>query len=85
MEITDVSLIKVNGDKRRLRAVASVTLDNCFVLHELKLIEGEKGLFVAMPSKKVDDNDFRDIMHPIDKETRKMFEDVIIAKYYEQC
>lgn len=85
MEITNVSLIKVNGDKRRLRAVASVTLDNCFVLHELKLIEGEKGLFVAMPSKKVGDNDFRDIMHPIDKETRKMFEDVIIAKYYEQC
>lgn len=84
MEITNVSLIKINGEKRRLRAVASVTLDNCFVLHELKLIEGEKGLFVAMPSKKVDENDFRDIMHPIDKETRKMFEDAIIAKYYEE-
>lgn len=83
MEITNVSLVKVNGEKKRLRAIASVTLDDCFVLHELKLIEGDKGLFVAMPSKKLDENNFRDIMHPINKETRKMFEDAIIKKYFE--
>lgn len=85
MEITNVALVKVNGEKKRLRAIVSVTIDHCFVLHELKLIEGEKGLFVAMPSKKIDENEFKDIMHPINKETRKMFEDAIIAKYNEQC
>lgn len=85
MKITNVSLVKVDDKKKRLRAIASVTIDNCFVLHELKIVEGEKGLFVAMPSKKIGENSFRDIIHPIDKETRKMFEDEIISKYNEEC
>ena len=71
--------------ENRLRAVASITIDNCFAVHELRIIEGKEGLFVAMPSRQVGDGTFRDIVHPIDQETRKMFEEVIIAKYNEEC
>lgn len=84
MKITDVRIKKVETENR-LRAVASITIDNCFAVHELRIIEGKEGLFVAMPSRQVGDGTFRDIVHPIDQETRKMFEEVIIAKYNEEC
>ncbi len=84
MEITNVVIRKIDVEGR-LRAVVSVTLDNCFVLHELKIVEGDNGLFVAMPSKQLADKTFKDIVHPINKETREMFEKIIIAKYQEQC
>lgn len=84
MKITDVRIKKVEAENR-LRAVASITIDNCFAVHELRIIEGKEGLFVAMPSRQVGDGTFRDIVHPIDQETRKMFEEVIIAKYNEEC
>lgn len=84
MKITDVRIRAVVSDSR-LRAVASVTFDDCFAVHELRIIEGKEGLFVAMPSRQVSDGTFKDIAHPINVETRKMIEEAVIAKYQEEC
>ena len=84
MVITDVSIRQVTSESR-LRAVASITIDECFAVHELRIIEGKEGLFVAMPSRQVSDGTFKDIAHPINVETRKMIEDAVIAKYKEEC
>lgn len=83
MKITDVRIRKVDG-QNRLRAVASITIDGVFAVHELRIIEGQNGLFVAMPSRQSSDGTFRDIAHPINAETRKEVEDIIIAKYHEE-
>ena len=80
MVITDVRIRQVTSESR-LRAVASITIDECFAVHELRIIEGKEGLFVAMPSRQVSDGTFKDIAHPINVETRKMIEDAVIAKY----
>ena len=80
MKITDVRLKKVDGHNR-LKAIASVTIDDCFVIHELRIIEGDNGLFIAMPSRKLPEGEFKDIAHPINAETRKMFEDAIFEEY----
>lgn len=66
-----------------MKAVASITIDGVFVVHDIKVIEGEKGLFVAMPSKKTADGEYRDIAHPINTETRSMMEEMILQKYRE--
>ena len=84
MKITDVRIRQVTTESR-LRAVASITIDECFAVHELRIIEGKEGLFVAMPSRQVSDGTFKDIAHPINVETRKMIEDAVIAKYKEEC
>ena len=83
MKITDVRIRKVDG-QNRLRAVASIIIDGAFAVHELRIIEGQNGLFVAMPSRQSSDGTFRDIAHPINAETRKEVEDIIIAKYHEE-
>ncbi|MBQ3415008.1 MAG: septation regulator SpoVG [Clostridia bacterium] len=80
MQITDVRLRKVNSENR-MKAVASVTFDNEFAVHDIKVIEGPDGLFIAMPSRKIPSGDFRDIAHPINAETRKKIEDAIFEKY----
>ena len=74
MQITDIRIKKVETGNR-LKAIASVTIDDCFAIHELRVIEGKEGLFVAMPSRQTTDGVFRDIVHPIDQPTRKMFEE----------
>ena len=84
MKITDVRIRKVDS-QTRLKAVASITIDDAFAIHELRIIEGKNGLFVAMPSRQTTDGVFRDIVHPIDQPTRKMFEEAIISKYKEEC
>lgn len=84
MEITDIRIRKINTDSR-LKSVASITIDNCFAIHELRVIEGKEGLFVAMPSRQVSDGTFKDIAHPINAETRKLIEDFVVAKYQEEC
>jgi stage V sporulation protein G len=66
-----------------MRAVVSITIDNVFVVHDIKVIEGEKGLFIAMPSKKSADGEYRDIAHPINSETRSMLEEIILKSYEE--
>ena len=80
MQITDVRLRKVNSENR-MKAVASVTFDNEFAVHDIKVIESQNGLFIAMPSKKIPNGEFRDIAHPINAETRKKIEDAIFEAY----
>lgn len=83
MNITDIRL-KIVEDHNRLKAIAAITIDNCFVIHELRIIEGDDGLFVAMPSRKLANGEFRDIAHPINSETRDELEKIIIKAYNEQ-
>jgi stage V sporulation protein G len=80
MTITDVRLIKVEG-QNRLKAIAAITIDDCFVVHELRVIEGDTGLFVAMPSRKRASGEYKDIAHPINQETREMIESQVIEAY----
>jgi len=82
MQITDVRLRKVNSENR-MKAVASVTFDNEFVIHDIKVIESQNGLFIAMPSRKTPNGEFKDIAHPINTETREMLQNLIIEKYNE--
>jgi len=79
MQITEVKVFPVNED--RLKAYVSITIDSCFVVRDLKIIQGVSGLFVAMPSKKRKDGQFRDIAHPLNQETRNSIEDMIFAEY----
>lgn len=81
MQITDVNLRKVNSENR-MKAKASVTFDGEFVVHDIKVIEGPNGLFIAMPSKKNNQTgEFRDIAHPINSETRAKIQKVILEAY----
>ena len=80
MRITDVRVRKVEGETR-LKGVASSTIDEAFAVHELRIIEGNEGLFVAMPSRKAADGTFRDIAHPINVEARKMVEEVVLEAF----
>ena len=82
MTIKDVWVRKITKEGK-LRAIVSITLDNEFVVHDIKVIEGEKGLFIAMPSKKTADGEFRDIAHPINSSTRENIQSVILEKYQE--
>ena len=79
MQITEVRVFPVNEEK--LRAYVTITFDQCFVIRDLKIIQGVTGLFVSMPSKKRKDGTYRDIAHPINNETRRMIEEKIIAEY----
>lgn len=80
MKITDVKVKPVNGTSR-LKAIVEITIDGVFVVHELRIIEGTNGLFVAMPSRQVGENVYKDVAHPINAETRKMIEDAVLEKY----
>lgn len=80
MKITDVKVKPVNGASR-LKAIVEITIDGVFVVHELRIIEGTNGLFVAMPSRQVGENVYKDVAHPINAETRKMIEDAVLEKY----
>ena len=82
MQITDVRVRKLTKEGK-MRAVVSVTLDNEFVVHDIKVIEGDKGLFIAMPSKKATDGEYRDIAHPINSSTRDRLQQIILEKYKE--
>ena len=82
MQITDVRVRKV-AKEGKLKAVVSITMDDEFVVHDIKVIEGEKGVFIAMPSKKALDGEYRDIAHPINSETRERIQKIILEKYEE--
>ena len=82
MEITDVRVIRVIKEGK-MKAVVSITIDNEFVIHDIKVIEGEKGLFIAMPSRRSSDGEYRDIAHPINSDTRKKIQELILEKYAE--
>ncbi len=80
MNITDVRVRKITKEGK-MRAVVSITLDDVFVVHDIKVIEGEKGMFIAMPSKKAADGEYRDIAHPINSETRDMIQKTVLDAY----
>lgn len=82
MKITEVKVFPVNED--RLKAYVSITIDSSFVVRDLKIIQGPSGLFVAMPSKKRKDGQFRDIAHPLNQETRTLIEDMIFEAYEKE-
>lgn len=81
MKITDVRVRIVKKDDSKLKAVASVTFDDCFVVHDIKVIEGNEGYFIAMPSRKANDGEYRDIAHPIKPETREELIKVILDAF----
>ncbi len=82
MEVTDVKVFPVQEE--RLKAYVAITLDHCFVIRDLKIIRGNNGLFVAMPSKKRKDGTYRDTAHPLNSETRQMIESAILAEYHKE-
>ena len=82
MQITDVRVRKITKEGK-MKAVVSITLDDEFVVHDIKVIEGEKGLFIAMPSRKATDGEYRDIAHPINSDTRERIQTLILQKYQE--
>jgi stage V sporulation protein G len=82
VQITDVRLRRVNGEGR-MKAIASITIDSEFVVHDIRVIDGNNGMFVAMPSKKTPDGEFRDIAHPISSETRQKIQAAVLEEYYK--
>ncbi|MEE1028243.1 MAG: septation regulator SpoVG [Agathobacter sp.] len=80
MNITDVRIRKMDKEGK-MKAVVSITIDDEFVVHDIKIIEGEKGLFIAMPSRKASDGEYRDIAHPINSDTRVAIQNLILDRY----
>ena len=83
MQITSVNVRKIEKEGSRMKGIASVLLDDSFAVHDIRIIEGDNGLFIAMPSRKTATGGYRDIAHPINPDVRKMFEDAILKAYNE--
>ncbi len=81
MKITDIRIRIVKKDDNKLKAVASMTIDDCFAVHDIKVIEGNQGLFIAMPSRKTPEGNFKDIVHPLNTETRDAISKMILEEY----
>ena len=84
MNITEVRVRLVNKDESKLKAVASMTVDGCFVIHDIKVIQGNEGLFISMPSRKTPEGEYKDIVHPINTETREAISKKIIEAYEQE-
>ncbi|MDY4187487.1 MAG: septation regulator SpoVG [Candidatus Borkfalkiaceae bacterium] len=84
MNITDLRVRLISKSDGKLKAVASITIDNAFVVHDIKIIEGNDGLFVAMPSRKTADGDYKDVAHPINTEVREALIKKVLAAYNEE-
>ena len=81
MKITDIRLRLIPNEDSKLKAVASITIDDCFVVHDIKVLEGNQGYFISMPSRKTPVGEYKDIAHPINQEVRTMFEKEILDAY----
>ena len=81
MKITSVTVKKIDKENSRMKGIASVLIDDCFAVHDIRIIEGDNGLFIAMPSRKTSTGGYKDIAHPINPEVRKQFEDAILEAY----
>lgn len=81
MKISDIRIKLVEKDDSKLKAFASITIDDCFVVHDIKVIEGKEGYFISMPSKKNPNGEYKDIVHPINTETRKEIEAQVVEAY----
>ena len=84
MKVTSVKVKKIEKENSRMKGIASVLIDECFAVHDIRIIEGDNGLFIAMPSRKTATGGYRDIVHPINPETRKDFEDAILEAYKKE-
>lgn len=84
LKISDVRVRLVQKEDSKLKAVASMTIDDCFVIHDIKVIEGQEGYFIAMPSRKASDGEYKDIAHPINTETRKQIIDIILDAFNQE-
>ena len=80
MKITEVRAKRIRGNNR-LKGIAAITIDECFVIHELRIIDGKNGLFVAMPSRKMPNGEYKDVAHPINTETRSMIENEVLETF----
>ena len=83
MKITSVNVRRVEKEDSRMKGIASVLIDDCFAVHDIRIIEGDNGLFIAMPSRKTATGGYRDIAHPINQEVRTLFEQEILKAYNE--
>jgi stage V sporulation protein G len=81
MEITSVTVRKFEKDGNRMKGIATVVIDNAFAIHDIRIIEGDNGLFIAMPSRKTATGEYKDIAHPINTDVRTMFQNVILEEY----
>ncbi len=81
MEITSVRVRKFEREESRMKGIATVLIDDCFAIHDIKVIEGDNGLFIAMPSRKTPAGEYRDIAHPTNQETRQIFEKAVLDAY----
>lgn len=81
MKISDVRIRIVKKDDNKLKGVATITIDDCFAVHEIKIIEGRDGLFIAMPTRKTPDGEYKDIVHPINTETREQISQAVLSAY----
>lgn len=81
MNITEVRVRLVKKDEGKLKAVASITIDDCFVVHDVKILEGTEDYFIAMPSKKTPDGEYKDVVHPINTETRELLKNIVLAEF----
>jgi len=84
LRITDVRLRRMSTGEGKMKAVASITIDEEFVVHDVRVVEGQNGLFVAMPSRKTPDGEFRDIAHPITSEARERIQAAVLKVYHDQ-
>lgn len=84
LKISDVRVRLVQKEDSKLKAVASMTIDDCFVIHDIKIIEGQEGYFIAMPSRKASDGEYKDIAHPINTDTRKQIIDIILDAFNQE-
>lgn len=85
MKITSVNVRRIEKENSRMKGIASVLLDDSFAVHDIRIIEGDNGVFIAMPSRKTATGGYRDIAHPINSEGRQMFEEAILAEYEKQA
>lgn len=84
MKITDIRIRLISNEDNKLKAVASITIDECFVVHDIKVREGNQGLFVSMPRRKTPEGEFKDIAHPLNTATREEINRLVLAKYEEE-
>ena len=84
MNISDIRIRLVQKEDSKLKGVASMTIDDCFVVHDIKIIEGQEGYFIAMPSRKASDGEYKDIVHPINTETREYIIGLILDAFKEE-
>ena len=84
MKITDIRIRLIPNRESKLKAVASITIDDCFVVHDIKVLEGNQGYFVSMPSRKTPEGEYKDVAHPINTPTREEINKLVLAKYEEE-